>query len=674
VLGAGVTTSTNSLLWYRDQVGGEVLTSAPVPSTATIGAVTYYVSQSTATTPSCEGPRSAIVVNVYEVPSITGEKTNPTNCINPDGTIKLSGLQSGVLYTLNYSYNGVAVGARSLTSSGGGVIVMDLLPEGRYDDIRVTLNGCTSNPLNFVLENPLSPQDVKVSSNAPLCSGGVLELRASSSTVGSTFTWSGPAFSSSVEGALQTLSSSTVAMSGTYNVIASIVGCKAPAVSINITIYQTPAAPKVTTPIDYCLGDQTSPVIAEPNPGNSLLWYTQDVGGTGNPFAPLPSSSKVGSTIYYVSQLTPTSPVCEGERAKIEVIINPIPSIQASALPPVKCNTSDGVITLDGLFKNTRYKVFYKINGVSISTEYAANDEGKIIIKNLPAAIYSNVYVSLKGCVSNEIGPFTLIHPDVPSTPVAKSNSAICEGTQLELSSFSITPNVTYEWVGPNNFRSSVQNPSINFATPLSTGRYSVVSKGNGCISDTGYVDVVVNPKPIVNLGPDLEIPPGIKKTLSNSIQFGPIEEYKWTPSTNLSCDNCPIPIADIKKNITYNLKVRNVNGCVGEDTINIKTLCEQKQIFIPNAFTPESGTDPLNKSFFVSSVGLVTIKSIRVFTRWGELVFEKFNISTNDPSSGWNGQIRGVTSKTDVFVYAIEVVCENGAIFSFKGNVTLLR
>jgi gliding motility-associated-like protein len=185
---------------------------------------------------------------------------------------------------------------------------------------------------------------------------------------------------------------------------------------------------------------------------------------------------------------------------------------------------------------------------------------------------------------------------------------------------------------------------------------------------------VVVNPKPIVNLGPDLEIPPGIKKALSNSIQFGPIEEYKWTPSTNLSCDNCPIPIADIKKNITYNLKVRNVNGCIGEDTINIKTLCEQKQIFIPNAFTPESGTDPLNKSFFVSSLGLVTIKSIRVFTRWGELVFEKFNISTNDPSAGWNGQIRGVTSKTDVFVYAIEVVCENGAIFSFKGNVTLLR
>lgn len=55
------------LKWYTEAMGGTALASAPVPSTATTGTTTYYVSQ---TLEGCEGPRasiSVIVTNTYRI-------------------------------------------------------------------------------------------------------------------------------------------------------------------------------------------------------------------------------------------------------------------------------------------------------------------------------------------------------------------------------------------------------------------------------------------------------------------------------------------------------------------------------------------------------------------------------------------------------------------------------
>jgi len=54
-------TGTN-LLWYTVPTGGTSTTTAPTPSTATIGNTTYYVTQTTAN--NCESPRAQITVNI----------------------------------------------------------------------------------------------------------------------------------------------------------------------------------------------------------------------------------------------------------------------------------------------------------------------------------------------------------------------------------------------------------------------------------------------------------------------------------------------------------------------------------------------------------------------------------------------------------------------------------
>jgi len=103
-----------------------------------------------------------------------------------------------------------------------------------------------------------------------------------------------------------------------------------------------------------------------------------------------------------------------------------------------------------------------------------------------------------------------------------------------------------------------------------------------------------------------------------------------------------------------------------------IKVFCENGQVFIPNTFTPDN--DGINDRFLVRGEGIKSVKNFRIFNRWGELVFERSDFPPNQASFGWDGKVRGVLSTPDVYVYTAEVVCENDVLFTYKGNVTVIR
>ena len=76
----------NTLQWYTLQNGGTASTAATIPSTSTLGQSIFYVSQRNNAT-SCEGPRTAITVNVNEIPTITGAQ----NMTVGGSTLQLTG-------------------------------------------------------------------------------------------------------------------------------------------------------------------------------------------------------------------------------------------------------------------------------------------------------------------------------------------------------------------------------------------------------------------------------------------------------------------------------------------------------------------------------------------------------------------------------------------------------
>ena len=92
----------------------------------------------------------------------------------------------------------------------------------------------------------------------------------------------------------------------------------------------------------------------------------------------------------------------------------------------------------------------------------------------------------------------------------------------------------------------------------------------------------------------------------------------------------------------------------------------------MPNTFSPNG--EGHNDIFYPRGRGLAAIKSMRIFNRWGELLFEQTNFAVNDPNAGWDGSYKGRKLTPDVYVYMIDVLCENTEVISVKGNITLLK
>ena len=113
--------------------------------------------------------------------------------------------------------------------------------------------------------------------------------------------------------------STTTAGSVTYYVSQTQSCGESPRAAITVTVNAIPGAPVVTSPVVYC---QNSTAVALTATGTNLLWYTAATGGTGSATAPMPSTTTVGNTIYYVSQTTGS---CESPRAAITVTINATP-------------------------------------------------------------------------------------------------------------------------------------------------------------------------------------------------------------------------------------------------------------------------------------------------------------------------------------------------------------
>ena len=98
------------------------------------------------------------------------------------------------------------------------------------------------------------------------------------------------------------------------------------------------------------------------------------------------------------------------------------------------------------------------------------------------------------------------------------------------------------------------------------------------------------------------------------------------------------------------------------------------KDVFVPNVFSPNR--DGINDWFFISSAegSVQHIDYLRIYDRWGGLVFEVLNILPNVETSGWDGMEKGKFLMPAVFVWVAQIEFSDGSTEIFSGDVTLLR
>lgn len=121
-----------------------------------------------------------------------------------------------------------------------------------------------------------------------------------------------------------------------------------------------------------------------------------------------------------------------------------------------------------------------------------------------------------------------------------------------------------------------------------------------------------------------------------------------------------------------YTVEVSNPGKCNASDRVKVMVLCNGGNAFVPKTFSPNG--DGTNDVFYPRGTGLFKVRSLKIFSRWGEKVFENDNFNPNDPTSGWNGTYKGKKLTEDVFVYMIDLICENNQLMSFNGNVFLAQ
>jgi len=220
----------------------------------------------------------------------------------------------------------------------------------------------------------------------------------------------------------------------------------------------------------------------------------------------------------------------------------------------------------------------------------------------------------------------------------------------------------------------SLDNPTKAKPTarPDITTLYRVVGSDDAnCFYDTGYVRLVVYPYPTVWAGNDQTIVGGNSVTL-NSVPSTDVKNIKWTPDKWLSCYDCASPVATPKQSTRFSVMVSNEGGCIARDEVSVFVVCADGNLFLPNTFSPNG--DGINDVFYPRGKGIHGLKNFRVFDRWGEVVFYQASLEANDVSKGWDGMIKGKLASQDVYVYTIDVICENNFVFSRKGNVALIR
>ncbi len=115
---------------------------------------------------------------------------------------------------------------------------------------------------------------------------------------------------------------------------------------------------------------------------------------------------------------------------------------------------------------------------------------------------------------------FMTIVPKGPGTVTAGSNSPLCVGGTLNLTS-TAAAGATFLWTGPSSFTSTLQNPSIPSATTAASGIYTVTaSLGTGCSPTSVATTVTVTSSAGVITG-DLSVCVGATTPLADTASGG---------------------------------------------------------------------------------------------------------------------------------------------------------
>jgi gliding motility-associated-like protein len=152
------------------------------------------------------------------------------------------------------------------------------------------------------------------------------------------------------------------------------------------------------------------------------------------------------------------------------------------------------------------------------------------------------------------------------------------------------------------------------------------------------------------------------------------IENMTWYEDDQIICTFCPISLIVLRpdKSVIYRVHIINQYGCEAMDYFEV-FVSRDRNVFTPGAFTPD---DNGRNDFFTifGDEDLLKINTLKIFDRWGTMLFEGKDLPPNKPSVGWDGSYQGEFLPPNTYVFVSELLFDDGKIEIVRGEVVLLR
>ncbi len=285
-------------------------------------------------------------------------------------------------------------------------------------------------------------------------------------------------------------------------------------------------------------------------------------------------------------------------------------------------------------------------------------------LNDVGAGLYSVIINDANGCNSETFS--FIVNTDNPIAIDAGFDQTVCADVPFQLNG-NIADSVHWE---PAIL---VDDPSLNNSMAIihepTSFVYKVIDKVSGCEAlDT--VDIFAYPKlgmwidnaiTIDDFDEDIAyMAPGDTLLLIANPGF---ETYTWLPNYNI------LPIGNGAKiwpenDITYTVTGIH-EGCPESDTISIVM---RRPIKIYSGFSPNG--DGVNDKWVIENADQYGNQVlVRVFNRWGELIFESRGYASSDE---WDGTRNGKMMPVGAYYYIVDI--KDGISKPYTGTVTILR
>jgi len=615
------------------------------------GTYTYFVTNDAG----CNSTASSPGVTINAAPSvptapIVGAVTDP-NCSTPTGSVDLSGLPSTGTWTVTASPGGATTTGTGTTTTFSG------LAAGTYSFTVVNSDGCTSSAsstnatINSFGSTPGTPVTGTVTQPDCTNPNGSIQLTGLPSSGNWTVTESPGGATYSGSGTTTVI---TITSAGTYTyTVTNDAGCNSAASSPGVTINAAPSVP--TAPIVGTVTDPTctsvSSVALSGLPSTGTWTITASPGGstiTGTGTTANFTNLSSGTYTFTVTNAAG----CTSSSSSASATINPAPSgplVSVASQNDVSCNgDTDGTASLNVTGGTSPYTYSWTSGAGSSAS-----------VTGLAPGTYTATVTDNAGCTSTVS---VIINEPAAITPNSSGSNVDCttgSGGSITTTASGGTGAYSYSWSPGGQTTSSLSG--------LQPGNYSVtITDANGCTA-TQSTSVSTSGSLVVTATPSYS---EINSGGSVAIQTTGGTTYSWTPATDLSCADCPDPIASPIVSTEYIVTTADANGCSGQDTVYIKVTIQCGEYFVPTAFSPnENGPSANDHLCLFGNPACISELDFAIYNRWGEVVYQ-----TTDITKCWDGTYKDKPMDSGIFVYKLYVKLVDGTVIENSGNTTLVR